>query len=250
MDLLVLNPNTSESISVRLGHHVAAAIAALDPSARVRTATAAFGASYIADETSFAIAGHAALDAAATAVARHGEPDALLLGCFGDPGIEALREFSACPVVGLAEASMREAAKHGRFAIVTGGRAWAPMLERIARGLGHGAALTGVHTVSASGAELAADPAAAIDLLRNACIAASHGANAVILGGAGLAGLAEPIASSLGVPLIDSVAAGARALWVAATEGRSGSAPSRAASAIASRAQWQGLSAPLMDRLG
>jgi hypothetical protein len=38
----------------------------------------------------------------------------VLIGCFGDPGLFALRESSACPVTGLAEASFIEAARRGR----------------------------------------------------------------------------------------------------------------------------------------
>jgi len=205
----------------------------------VRTATATFGASYIADEASFAIAAHAALDAAASDCALHGEPDAILLGCFGDPGIEALREVIGRPVVGLAEAALREAASHGRFAIVTGGVAWQPMLERLARSLGWGERLVGVHALEATGAQLAAAPDAAIE-----CRVASAGADAVVLGGAGLAGMAARIASSLDVPLIDSVTAGALALL------RAGQATSTAPARSTEKSiEWRGLSAPLLRLL-
>ncbi len=212
MRLLVVNPNTSAAVTARLRERVAAvAGAGID----VQAVTAPFGARYIADEASYAVACHAALVAYAEQVAALGAPDAVLLGCFGDPGVAALREVSRRPVVGLAEAAMREAARHGRFAIVTGGAAWGPMLRRLARGLGLDAALVGVHTVAPTAAELAADPRAAIDLLGQACRRAAVGADAVILGGAGLTGMTDPIAAAdpaIGVPLIDSVAAGAREL--------------------------------------
>lgn len=244
MKLLVVNPNTSAAVSQRLQEHVAAVLADQAAAAEVRTATANFGASYIADEASFAIAAHAALDAAASDCALHGDPDAILLGCFGDPGIEALREAIGRPVVGLAEAALREAASHGRFAIVTGGVAWQPMLERLARSLGWGDRLVGVHALEATGAQLAADPDAAIEALLSVCRLASAGADAVVLGGAGLAGMAARIASSLDVPLIDSVTAGALALF------RAGQAtaiePSRSAK---ESIEWRGLSAPLLQLL-
>ena len=134
--------------------------------------TASLGASYIASETSYAIAGHAALDGwaryaiAATAASASetvaGAADRVLPGCFGDPGVWALREATGLPVIDLAEAAMRQAARHGRFAIVTGGVAWVPMLHRLARALGLQDALVAVHTVAPSGAQLAADPAAAL----------------------------------------------------------------------------------------
>jgi Asp/Glu/hydantoin racemase len=207
--LLVINPNTSASVSALLQTHVQAA-AGLH--VQVSTVTARFGAPYISDEASYAVAAHATLDAWAAALAGAKEaPDAVLIGCFGDPGLLALRESSPVSVTGLAEAAFIEAARHGRFAIVTGGERWGPMLQRLAQALGHAPSLTGIHTVAPTGAQLAADPAAARTLLAQACRDAVRqlGAQAVILGGAGLAGMAAALQPGVGVPLIDSVLAGA-----------------------------------------
>lgn len=209
--LLVINPNTTASVTALLQHHVAAA---LGPTVKVHAVTARFGAPYIACEASYAVAGHATLDAWATALTEHPDtaPDAVLIGCFGDPGLLALRESAGVPVTGLAEAAFTEAAQHGRFAIVTGGARWAPMLQRLADQLGFGAALAGIHTVAPTGAELAADPVAARSLLQQAGSDAAQrfGAAAVVLGGAGLAGMAAAVQGGVGVPVIDSVLAGAR----------------------------------------
>ncbi|MEO8524363.1 MAG: aspartate/glutamate racemase family protein [Caldimonas sp.] len=243
MELLVVNPNTTESVTRRLHEHVSAIVG---DEATVRSATATFGARYISDELSFAIGAHAALDAVAGDIAEHGVAEALLLGCFGDPGIDALRQLTGRPVVGLAEAAMCEAASYGRFAIVTGGAAWKPMLERLARALGWREALHAVHVVEATGAQLASDPKAAVDLLRGECLRASEGVDAVILGGAGLAGMAAKIESAMDVRLIDSVSAGARALVTAAR--RAGPATATGSRPITT-VEWQGLSLPLLQRL-
>lgn len=211
--LLVINPNTSASVSSLLQSHVQAASGL---HVQVRTVTARFGAPYISDEASYAVAAHATLDAWAAALAGpdgvpQEAPDAVLIGCFGDPGLLALRESSPVPVTGLAEAAFIEAARHGRFAIVTGGQRWGPMLQRLAQSLGHAPLLAGIHTVAPTGAQLAADPVAARALLSQACRDAVRqlGAQTVILGGAGLAGMAASIQPGLGVPIIDSVLAGA-----------------------------------------
>ena len=139
-------------------------------------------------------------------------PDAVLIGCFGDPGLLALRQGSAVPVTGLAEASFIEGARYGRFAVVTGGERWKPMLERLAYALGQSATLAGIHTVAPSGAELASQPEAAIALLAQACqdAAKQWKVDAVVLGGAGLAGMAAAVQAKVGVPVIDSVIAGTR----------------------------------------
>lgn len=215
--LLVINPNTSESVSALLHRH---AQQAAGPAVQVRTVTARFGAPYIACEASYLVAGHATLDAWAAALASGPAPDAVLIGCFGDPGLHALQDSSTVPVTGLAEAAMLAAARQGRYAIVTGGARWQPILKRLAQSLGHAEALAGIHTVAPSGAQLAADPVAAQALLAQACQSAvqAWGVQTVILGGAGLAGMAALIQPQVCVPVIDSVLAGTRhALGAAAS---------------------------------
>ncbi len=238
MKLLVLNPNTTGAVTELLRRHVAAAAG---NGVTLSAATARFGAAYIADELSYAVAGHAALDAyAAFVAAQPGDvPDAVLLGCFGDPGVAALRQLAGVPVVGLAEAAMRQAAALGPYAIVTGGAAWAPMLRRLALGLGLAEGLLGIHTVAPSGAELAADPERALALLRDACIRAAKGVNSVVLGGAGLAGMAAQLAADVPVPVIDSVVAGTEVLLQMAREAENGAM-------LRSAATWSGLSPELL----
>ncbi len=207
--LLVVNPNTSAGVTALLQAHVQREAGA---AAAVRSVTARLGAPYIACEASYAVAAHATLDAWAAALAEGPAPDAVLIGCFGDPGLFALREASPVPVTGLAEAACVEAGRAGRFAIVTGGARWVPMLERLAQALGCETALAGIYTVAPTGAQLAADPEGARALLAQACREAADrwSAQAVIVGGAGLAGVAAAIQSQMPVPLIDSVAAGTR----------------------------------------
>ena len=204
--LLLINPNTSAAISTLLQTH-AQQIAG--PQVQVTVRTARFGAPYIACEASYAVAAHATLDAWAAAIAPGQERfDSVLIGCFGDPGLLALRQVSQLPVTGLAEASFIAATQQrGGFAIVTGGERWKPMLERLAHSLGFGEQLAGIHTVSETGAQLAADPLAAQALLARACNHAAQrwGVQTVILGGAGLAGMAALIQTEVAVPVIDSV---------------------------------------------
>jgi len=204
--LLLVNPNTTATVTQRLARHVGAV---LGDAVEIDAVTAPFGPAYISTETGYAIAEHATLAAFAAQVRSRGVPDATLVGCFGDPGVFALRELCRRPVLGLAEGAMRAAARHGRYAIVTGGRAWGPMLQRLAKALALDAPLAAIETVEADGAALAADPAAAHELLGAACreTALRSGAQAIILGGAGLAGYAQGLDAVAGVPVLDSVAA-------------------------------------------
>jgi allantoin racemase len=239
-NILIINPNTTAKVSALLQQH-GQTIAGAD--ARLRVVTARFGAPYISCEASYAIAGHAALDAWAQALASDAAPpDAILIGCFGDPGLFALREASGVPVTGLAEAAMSEAARHGRFAMVTGGERWKPILQRLAHSLGFADTLGGIVTVAPTGAQLAQDPVAAHALLANACqqAAKEFNANAIVMGGAGLAGLAAKIQPLVNVPVIDSVSAGVRHAMMLATTAQ-GHAPSSNTDRLQEIRPWLGL---------
>ncbi|MBC7586271.1 MAG: aspartate/glutamate racemase family protein [Tardiphaga sp.] len=213
MRILLINPNTTESVTELVARHVAAIAG---DAASIKPVTGAFGARYISSRASAAIAGHAALDA----LARHGAGcDAVYLACFGDPGLLALRELAPVPVVGMAEASCLEAARNGRrFAIVTGGALWGPMLTEFVAAMGLKDRLAAIRTVAPTGGEIAENPDAALAQLADACTACAtqDGAEVVILGGAALAGIAERIQPIVPVQLLCSVAAGTRAAVAAA----------------------------------
>lgn len=216
--LLIINPNTTAAVTELLAGH---ARALAPPGATLQALTAPFGAAYIASPEAAAVAAQAVPAAWAAHVAAHGTPDAVLVACFGDPGVDALRQLTDVPVLGLAEVAMREAARHGRYAIVTGGAAWKPMLEQLAQQRGLQADLAGVVTVERTGAELMADPVAAQALLLEACHQAlalddGGGVQSIVIGGAALADLAAPLAPLLPVPLIDNVRWGLQTAWHAA----------------------------------
>lgn len=205
--LLVINPNTGQATTQRLQSHLQSV---LSSDVHLDCISARFGAPYISCESSHAVAGHALLDAWAHHLhtAPHA-PDGVLIACFGDPGLFALRQASACPVSGLAEASFIQAAALGSFAIVTGGVRWKPMLERLALGLGFASQLQHIELVHETGAQLLADRQHALQVLALACHkAAQKGVKSIILGGAGLAGYAAELQGAAALPLIDSVSAG------------------------------------------
>jgi allantoin racemase len=224
MRLLLINPNTTEAMTeLMLG--VARRVAS--PGVDITGVTGRFGGRYVASRATYAIAGHAALEAYA---AHALEADVVMLACFGDPGLFALKEISSQPVIGMAEASCHEAVTlGGRFAIVTGGERWGPMLREFVHSIGLGERLAVVETVAPTGADIARAPDAALATLAEACRTAvvTHGASSVILGGAGLAGLADRIQERVGVPLIDSVGAIVRAAERLGVEHRSKPAANR-----------------------
>ncbi len=216
MRILLINPNTTEAVT---DIAAAQARAVIGEAAEVVAVTGRFGARYIASRAGAAIAAHAALDALAAHVAGC---DAVYLACFGDPGLDALREISPVPVVGMADASCRAALAHGaRFSIVTGGVLWEPMLTEFVAHLGLADRLASVRAIAPTGGEIARDPDAALRGLAQACSACAtqDKADVVILGGAALGGLAPRIQAAVPVPVLCSVEQGARAALAAAIRG-------------------------------
>jgi Asp/Glu/hydantoin racemase len=209
--LLLINPNTSTFTTSLLMEH---ARKVLPDELEIVGATGAFGAAAIVSEADYAIAAKAALQAY---WAHPGPWSAVLLACFGDPGSDALTRVSGVPVVSFADAAMTEAARFvghgGRFAVVTGGLHWETILTRIATGLGYAATFAGVFGIDSDGEAIARDPAKSLDALHHAVTRAVKvsKANAVIIGGAGLAGLAAQLQPYSPVPLIDSALVGMRA---------------------------------------
>ena len=203
-DILLINPNTTQSITDLV---LKTAQGFASPGTKLRAVSGAFGPRYIASRVGYAIAGHAAVDAFAN---DRGPKDAVVLACFGDPGLAALKEISNVPVVGMADASILQACALGkRFSIVTGGERWKEMLEEFVASQGLSARLASVRTVAPTGADIARNPKAAMALLAKGCTACARedGADVVILGGAGLAGLAAKLKAKVDVPLLDGVAA-------------------------------------------
>ncbi len=242
--LLLINPNTTASITDLV---LKTATRFASKGTLLRAVTGGFGPRYIASRVGYAIAGHAAVDALAN---DHGHKDAVVLACFGDPGLAALKEISKVPVVGMADASILQACAIGqRFSIVTGGERWKSMLEEFVASHGLTSRLASVRTVAPTGADIARNPKAAMALLAKGCQAcvSEDGADVVILGGAGLAGLAAKLASKVDVPLLDGVACA-----ISMAESLAAQKPAKARTGQLSKAapvESTGLSKPLAKLL-
>jgi allantoin racemase len=90
--------------------------------------------------------------------AENGGFDGVILGCFGDPGLEAMREMVSIPVVGPGETSMHVASIIGsKFSIVTVLESVVPSLERLARIVGLYRRLASVRAVNIPVLELRKD---------------------------------------------------------------------------------------------
>lgn len=137
-----------------------------------------------------------------------GGVDGVIVGCFGDPGVDAARELVRLPVVGPGEAAMLLAATLGhRFAIVTVLDAVVQPLRRLAWSTGVLAKLAGVRVVGIPVLELYRDPERTFDRMVEVGRRAieDDGADTLILGCMTMA-FAErhqDLAAALGVPVVN-----------------------------------------------
>lgn len=132
--------------------------------------------------------------------------DAILIACFSDPGLDAAKELSNIPVIGIEESTLHIAALLGhKFSIMTG------MQRRIPTREWH-ATLRGVEMFYASSPalnmsvlEMDSNPEKAksriIEVARKTVT--EDRAEVIILGCAGLAGYSEDIERELGVVVLD-----------------------------------------------
>jgi len=202
MRIVLVNPNTSTETTAAM---VAIAEETAARRVQIQGVTARFGAPLITEPAALAIAAEAVV-ALAPALT---EADAVIVAAFGDPGLDALRGLLSCPVTGIAEAGMNEAAAGGRrFAVVTTTPDLCDRIAATAARHGHGA-FAGTWTTPGDPAALTADADALVRALGAACRAAicEGGAEAVVIGGGPLARASRALAGTLPVPLIEPVPA-------------------------------------------
>jgi allantoin racemase len=211
-----LNPDAAE-----LGR-IKGAIEAMAPGqVRVSVEPIRFGIShYYESATGLAMAVPGILDQ----VDRHqDDTDAIILGCFGDPGLRAAREVSGVPVIGAGEASMVLAQLYARrFGIVHIRETNMPECEAELAVLGLSEKCAGMGAIEMAFNELLDDERKTFELLaRESRKLAERGAEAIVLGcmSLGLGPFSEELASILQMPVINPVRAAIAAAQVFGTVG-------------------------------
>jgi len=208
----LLNPNTSDRHTVSM---CAVAEAALPGGCRVVAATAPRGPSSIESAADSAVA---AAEVVALMRAHQGL-DAYLIGCFGDPGLDAARELTGAPVVGAGEASCLAAALVARrFAVVTTLPRGVPGIEDGLERRGLRSRCVGVVPLDIPVAEQGADHGDTTDAIVRAGeeLVRERGAEALVLACGAMAEVAETVQAAVGVPVCEGVAFGAllvHSLW-------------------------------------
>ncbi|MED4206678.1 aspartate/glutamate racemase family protein [Neobacillus mesonae] len=136
--------------------------------------------------------------------------DAFVIACYGDPGLQAAREFTDKPVIGIAEASLYLASTlSARFSVVTVLPRIKTMIEELVDSYGMSKRVVNVRTTPMCVIDFERDPERGMELLRAEGKRAveEDDAEAILLGCAGMAEFADSLEEELGVPVIDGVVA-------------------------------------------
>lgn len=204
MRIRVVNPNTTASMTRTIGT-AASAVAA--PGTVVEAVHPTMGPASIESHYEEALAVPGLLEQ--IAVGERSGVDAYVVACFGDPGLDAARELASGPVVGIAEAGFHAAAMLGRrFGVVTTLARTTGRAHELAERYGFAPLVTEVRACEVPVLALD-DPASdARALVTEECRAVIRGgADAVVLGCAGMADLCAEVSRAIGAPVVDGVAA-------------------------------------------
>jgi len=202
MLILVVNPNTTASMTAKIG---AAAKTAVSPGGEIRAVNPEFGPPSIEGyfDEAFAVPGLLA------EIAKAPEADAFVVACFDDTGLEAARCATRAPVVGIGEAAFHMASLIAdKFGVVTTlPRSVAPIEKSLMK---YGLAARCAKVRAADAPVLALEEPgssarAAIESEISRALA-EDGAEAIVLGCAGMTDLAHDLERKAQVPVLDGVA--------------------------------------------
>lgn len=205
MDIQLINPNTSTKMTYAMA--LSAESSAL-ATTQIIPCTAQHGPKSIECAFDEVIASAALLDLIEQG--RQQGVDAHIIACFGDPALDAARELADSPVIGIAEAAFQLAGlvTH-KFGVVTTLSRTLPASKYLLQKYGYQHRCSGVRAADIPVLALENIEPEAFQRLKTECLAAIHqdGAEAIVLGCAGMSSLIERLARELPVPIIDGVTA-------------------------------------------
>lgn len=232
MRLLVVNPNTTASMTAKIG---AAARAVAAPGAEILAVNPESGPASIEGfyDEAFSVPGLLREIARGEAMGVDGH----IIACFDDTGLEAARSLARAPVIGIGEAAYHMASLLAhRFSVVTTLARSIPALETNLLKYGLDRRCARVRAAEVPVLELEdprSDATRRIGEEIERAKAEDH-AEAIVLGCAGMADLAGQLSRRHGLPVVDGVAA---AVTLAEGLARLGLATSKAGGYAAPRAK-------------
>ena len=204
MRILVVNVNTTESMTESIGQQARKVAAA---GTEIVPLTPRFGAESVEGNFESYLAAVAVMD---RVLSYDGAYDAVIQAGYGEHGREGLQELLDVPVVDITEAAASTAMFLGhRYSVVTTLDRAVPLIEDRLTVAGLTGRCASVRASGMSVLELESDPGRAVQAIVNAAEAAvtQDHAEVICLGCGGMAELEEKVRDRTGVPVVDGVTA-------------------------------------------
>ena len=202
MKIMLINPNSTASMTQKAA---CAASKVARPETEIVAVTSKNGPTSIEGFLDVAMCQSALVEEAAN----HKDVDAVIVGCFDDTGLDALRCVFDVPVVGIGEAAYHAASlvSH-RFSVVTTLSCSVAGISNNLNNYGLATRCANVRTTDLPVLKLEENDPESLDLIRLEIKAAldEDKAEAIILGCAGMADLMTLLSNEFKVPVIDGVA--------------------------------------------
>lgn len=203
MRILVINPNTTQEMTDDIGR---VARAAASPGTEIDFLSPPAGPRSIEGFTDEVLAAYHTVDVVA---GTKGKYDGYVIACYGDPALAACREVADVPVVGIAEATFHMASLVAfKWSIVSVLPRVEPLLEELVHRNGMELKCASIRCTPLTVLEIEED----IDRAKQMMIeegkkaVEEDGAEAILLGCAGLGPLDKAMQRELNVPVFDGTA--------------------------------------------
>ena len=129
---------------------------------------------------------------------------AFVIACFSDPGLHSARETTRKPVLGIMESGILTALTLGqRFGVIAILQGSIPRHLRMINGMGLASRLAGERAVGLPVVALADEGKTAHRMTEVGRALAADGANAIVMGCAGMAQYRERVEQAAGVPVVE-----------------------------------------------
>ena len=203
MKILVINPNTTTSMTTKIG---AAAKAVARPDTEIVAVNPQNGPTSIQGFLDVATCVPGLLEE----IKLHPDVDAIVIACFDDTGLDAVRTLVSVPVLGIGEAAYHAASMIAtKFSVITTLSRSVPGLENNLLNYGLAQKCVRVRATDIPVLKLEEGDPATLSNIRSEIREAieKDNAEAVVLGCAGMADLMAQLSQEFGLPVIDGVSA-------------------------------------------
>jgi allantoin racemase len=202
MKILVINPNTTVSMTDKIA---IAAKAVARPDTQIIATNSQDGPVSIEGYLDVATC----IPGLLAEVKRHSDVDAIVIACFDDTGLDAVRCLVDVPVIGIGEAAYHAASMvSAKFSVITTLSRSVTGLEANLSRYGLGARCARIRATDIPVLKLEEGDVATTDKIRNEIRLAitEDKAEAIVLGCAGMADLMAQLTREFGLPVVDGVA--------------------------------------------